>query len=196
MYLDVEDQGTHPLFKNKECGTCHDPHASDYVASTVMPVKDLCVKCHEPIKKGLLESKARHLPVEEGKCTECHSPHGTRMKYQLLDRTNELCMSCHNRLIVTTDFKGHLQMEEGNCLSCHLSHFSDLSYLMKDKDPAICIQCHSADTERLLEAHREQLGKIGRCTTCHEPHLSTQPGLLRGIMHEPFIKGNCEACHE
>ena len=160
-----------------------------------MSPKKLCFTCHEKVMTGITESTVKHLPVQEGKCTECHSPHGTKLKYQLLNRTNELCLSCHERIVTTTVRKGHIEMEEGDCLSCHATHYSDIQSLLSGDDPAICIQCHSTDTERLLQMHRESFDKISQCTTCHEPHVTESPGLLREIKHEPFIRGDCEACH-
>jgi predicted CXXCH cytochrome family protein len=160
-----------------------------------MPVDKQCYSCHKTLETAVIESSNIHHPVDEGKCTACHSPHGTKIKFQLLNRPNELCLSCHERIITTTVRKGHIYMEEGNCLSCHTSHHSDLKGLLNDRDPALCIQCHSADTERLLKAHREPIKEISRCTSCHESHVTEKPGLLKSIMHKPFMQGDCEACH-
>lgn len=38
--------------------------------------------------------------------------------------------------------------------------------------------------------------KQARCTTCHDPHGSSSPGLLYAAVHPPVAKGMCSMCHE
>jgi predicted CXXCH cytochrome family protein len=141
-------------------------------------------------------SSDKHLPVEEGKCTVCHSPHGAKVGHLLLNRTKDLCLSCHERIVTTTIRRGHIDMEKGDCLSCHVSHYSALRYLLSAKDPALCVKCHSVDTERLLKVHIKPIDKIKRCLSCHVPHVTEKPGLLKNVKHSPFAKGDCKVCHE
>jgi predicted CXXCH cytochrome family protein len=148
------------------------------------------------MKSELSVSINKHLPVDEGKCNLCHNPHGSKLKYQLLNTPNELCLTCHERIVTTTSRKGHIAMEEGDCLTCHVSHYSSSSYLLKDSDPSLCLKCHSADTEQLLKVHRTSLDEIDKCMSCHEPHVTEGSGMLKKVLHEPFNRGNCEACHE
>jgi predicted CXXCH cytochrome family protein len=195
MFLTVKE-AIHPPFQEKTCGTCHDAHASEYTGVTIKPMLELCYGCHKNTEAKLKSSKTKHLPVEEGKCTGCHSPHETKLKNLLLNRPQELCLSCHERIVTTTVRKGHIVMEQGDCLSCHLSHYSDSRYLLNTADPALCVKCHSVDNQKLLAVHREQIAKIKHCLSCHEPHVTEKPGLLRKVKHAPFAKGDCKACHE
>jgi predicted CXXCH cytochrome family protein len=195
MLVDMDDKGTHPLFRDRACLTCHDPHAENNIGFTKKPVKEMCLDCHTSIKKTLDDIGFKHSPVAEGECTACHNPHGSKLEYQLLSQPNDLCLSCHERIITTKDRKGHIAMENGSCLSCHTSHYSELKGLMVGKDPAICKQCHSDDTERLISVHRQPLDKISACMSCHEHHVAEKPGMLKLISHDPFTHGNCEACH-
>jgi predicted CXXCH cytochrome family protein len=196
MVLEAKDEVVHPPFKDRACGTCHDPHASEYIAVTVMAMPGLCYECHKQMETGLIGSSIKHLPVEEGKCSECHSPHETKLRHLLLNRPKELCLSCHERIVTTTARKGHIAMEEGDCLSCHMPHYSEPKYLLNATDPALCIKCHPVDTEMLLKVHMKPLTKINECLSCHEPHVTEKPGMLRKVMHSPFAKGDCKACHE
>jgi predicted CXXCH cytochrome family protein len=148
------------------------------------------------MKRDMLANKVRHFPVERGRCTECHSPHGSKIKKQLLNQPNELCLSCHERIITTKARKGHLYLEEGDCLSCHFPHFSDQKKLLSRKDPKLCLSCHTSDTAQIRQTHRSSLKKIQKCLSCHEPHVTENPGLLKHVMHEPFVSGDCEACHK
>jgi predicted CXXCH cytochrome family protein len=87
-------------------------------------------------------------------------------------------------------------MEEGDCLSCHLSHFSELKHLLKVEDPTLCVNCHSVDSDGLLKAHIKSIAEIKHCLTCHVPHVTEKPGLLKNVKHKPFAKGDCRKCHE
>ena len=197
MFLELkEGAAVHKPFKEKACGTCHNPHATDYIDNTIKPMPELCFDCHKKMETDVKASANKHLPVEEGKCTGCHSPHGTKIRYLLLNRPKELCLSCHERIVTTTVRRGHIDMEKGDCLSCNISHFSELKYLLIAKDPALCVKCHSSDTERLLKVHIKPIAKINHCVGCHEPHVTEKPGLLRKIKHSPFGKGDCKVCHE
>jgi predicted CXXCH cytochrome family protein len=140
-------------------------------------------------------SSNRHAPAENGKCTACHSPHVTKLAKLLLNRPKELCLTCHEKIVTTTARKGHIDMEKGDCLSCHTSHYSRNKVLLAENDPLLCIKCHSADTERLLRDHGEPIAKISHCATCHVPHVTEKPGLLKKVMHDPFARKDCKACH-
>jgi hypothetical protein len=60
----------------------------------------------------------------------------------------------------------------------------------------MCVKCHSSDTDRTLKAHQMQIARIGKCLSCHEPHVTKEPGLLKPIKHEPFARKDCLECHE
>jgi predicted CXXCH cytochrome family protein len=134
--------------------------------------------------------------VVEGKCTACHNPHGTKLEYQLVNQPREVCLVCHQKIVTTTARKGHIEMEEGDCLSCHHPHDSDLRKLLEAEDPGLCMRCHGSDAERLSTVHRMPLAEISRCTSCHEPHVSAGEGLLKEVLHDPFGRRDCIACHE
>jgi predicted CXXCH cytochrome family protein len=196
MLLDLKEENIHKPFKAKECGVCHNPHASEYIANTLKSMPELCYDCHGKMETDVKASSDKHLPVEEGKCTVCHSPHGAKIGHLLLNRPKELCLSCHERIVITTLRRGHIDMEKGDCLSCHVSHYSASRYLLNAKDPALCVKCHSVDTERLLKVHIKPIDKIKHCLSCHVPHVTEKPGLLKNIKHSPFAKGDCRVCHE
>jgi predicted CXXCH cytochrome family protein len=196
MLLELKEEAVHRPFKEKTCGKCHDPHASEYAGHAIMAMPALCYECHKKMETDMGSSVIKHLPAEEGKCSVCHSAHGTRMDNLLLNRPKELCLSCHERIVTTTARKGHIEMEKGDCLSCHVSHFSSSKYLVNAKDPDLCIKCHTGDTEKLLKAHMKPIAKINHCLPCHEPHVTEKQGMIRKIKHSPFAKGDCRACHE
>jgi predicted CXXCH cytochrome family protein len=195
MAFGSQEAVQHKPFKDNACGTCHDPHASDYEGETIKPMPDLCYACHKNTEASLAGAASSHVPFEEGKCNACHSPHKSKIKQLLYTRPRELCLSCHEKIVTSTSKIGHLDMEKGDCLSCHKSHVSDNRGLSNSPDPALCVQCHTADTERTQSRHMRPLLKISRCLPCHQPHVTEKPGLLRDIKHNPFLKGDCKLCH-
>jgi len=60
------------------CTYCHRPHGSEEKALLSLPVKSLCVSCHDQPSSG------DHLRRSSGReCEECHDPHGSEKKYFL-----------------------------------------------------------------------------------------------------------------
>lgn len=88
-----------PAFE--DCGTCHDPHSSDYKKLLSTPdMMELCLTCHEDAKK------THYHPMGKGKidprtktelvCTGCHSPHSSDESTMLVaEKTRKLCNLCH-----------------------------------------------------------------------------------------------------
>jgi predicted CXXCH cytochrome family protein len=56
----------------------------------------------------------------------------------------------------------------------------------------LCSSCH--DPQDLQPAHAGFPGTLRDCLSCHSPHGSDRPGLIRNILHGPYNKG-CETCH-
>ena len=48
----------------------------------------------------------------------------------------------------------------------------------------------------LLRAHLDRAPAGLDCMGCHEPHHSTEDGLLRALAHSPFGDRDCATCHE
>jgi predicted CXXCH cytochrome family protein len=64
--------------------------------------------------------------------------------------------------------------------------------LLATSKEQLCAECH--DQQDLLGAHVDFPGTLGDCLSCHSPHGSNRPGLIRNVLHEPFKRG-CDSCH-
>jgi predicted CXXCH cytochrome family protein len=96
----------------------------------VVPLKELCVKCHnymsaaDVYKKGLW----LHAPAAQGNCTICHGPHESAYPNLLLERLDKICTQCHSEgfMMKTADHK-----KSTECLSCHNAHLGKNRMLLK-----------------------------------------------------------------
>jgi predicted CXXCH cytochrome family protein len=97
------------------CETCHDPHGSPYYGQLKAPINELCLSCHEAIKKSFhvvrTTTGAGH-PVSgrkdpsapksgrEMSCVSCHNPHASDVRYFFVNNAEDrmqLCQMCHNK---------------------------------------------------------------------------------------------------
>lgn len=97
------------------CEVCHDPHGSPYYAQLKAPINELCLSCHESIKKAphvVRTTTGQGHPVSgfkdpsapktgrEMSCISCHNPHGNDVRYFFQNNAEDrmqLCQMCHNK---------------------------------------------------------------------------------------------------
>lgn len=143
---------SHKPFIERKCGECH-KGAAGFITNVfgnswdgrfrkgggkpgplVLPVRQLCGKCHENLtpewarKKGLY----LHKPAAGGECLKCHDAHQSRYPGVLKEDPEQLCISCHNRdnrIGVPTCMKHNEQAKP--CLSCHNAHLGKSEALLK-----------------------------------------------------------------
>jgi predicted CXXCH cytochrome family protein len=183
----------------KDCTACHSPHASvksKYLLVETVPT--LCLKCHRSDNPTFVKLHMNY-PVAKGDCTSCHNTHGSEKGALLYTNVhvpvaNRLCNQCHEDPTSATPFK------------------------TKKKGFELCRGCHNDminETFSKSIIHWSLLGEEG-CVSCHAPHGSKQPKLLKGTLgvvcgkchadtmerleksptkHKPIQEGNCTACH-
>ncbi len=142
---------SHPLFFSRQCEACHKASAGFSIPGQkeegdpifrkgggmpgplVLPIKEICIKCHE----HLSESNARenqlwiHAPVGKGECNKCHDPHQSTNPGILIEPPEKLCIQCHREYLAENISEYHNGPKE--CLSCHTPHIGkDKSMLVKD----------------------------------------------------------------
>jgi predicted CXXCH cytochrome family protein len=83
-----------------------------------------------------------------------------------------------------------------SCLNCHTPHASiDSGSLLKKPVPGLCTSCHRTDQPMFQKAHMGYPVAKSDCTSCHDPHGSSQPGILWTSVHPPVAARNCAQCH-
>jgi predicted CXXCH cytochrome family protein len=200
LLKNIEADGTHPVFKQGKCLSCHDAHASNNTKQLVEEGGALCFNCHNDVKVGLGITKYPHKPTVEKKCIVCHRPHGSKIKGLLPRPLKSLCLSCHAEF--DKDLKGkdiviHKPVTDGDCQGCHSAHYANERGLLIAKGDKLCNTCHAnQDGAKFVKAHGNISTKGADCLSCHEPHMGKDKRLLHKIMHAPFEKEECNRCHK
>jgi DmsE family decaheme c-type cytochrome len=193
------------------CVTCHADQEKSFV-HTIMgnamahartPLEKLrCEACHGPGKTH----------VEAGGGKDTIPVRFTKDSTTPVEERNAACLSCHT--------KGNQMFWTGSphesramaCVDCHQVHYgspaekyAELASVdsrygapltehvgTKKPQPELCLQCHQMRRAQLQRSshmpYRE--GKV-TCTSCHNPHGSSNPQLLKVRM--PRV---CDSCHD
>lgn len=136
--------------------------------------------------------------------------------------------SCHPAM--GKDVVVHNPVKEGMCTTCHQAtvdsqkpttqptttqpttkHPNNLIITLTQQGSELCAMCHEAMNKKKV-IHAPVMG--GDCTFCHNPHQSSERGLLKEkrpqlclqchaeslvknmSVHKPVGGGNCSACHD
>ena len=197
-----ETKFVHSAVKLGDCAVCHDPHSSDLpgLQRKEKPA-DTCFLCHAD---DATSREVVHKPVADGRCTVCHSPHGAGNDYSLVRGTGKaVCYACHKP--VDGGKNKHAVLERNGCAACHDPHATNYPFLLPKPINPLCQTCHTDIkdgthvTSFIPKGHKISGGadphNIDRdfsCTSCHNPHGSDSPKLLRygeGTMQ------SCDHCH-
>lgn len=182
------------------------PAAGEYVGD------ETCVTCHEEEQKVLsttMHGRADHprSPAAKLGCETCHGPgakHADDPEAPGLIRAfhdepprelNDTCLTCHER--------GSHALWEGSvhesrnlaCSTCHSVHEfrSEEALLKTRREMDTCASCHRDKVAKIDRSGHMPLreGKMD-CSTCHNPHGSTNVRLLnRG----DSLADACTSCH-
>jgi DmsE family decaheme c-type cytochrome len=200
--------------ENTGCEGCHGP-ASEHLAagggaasipnafSRMAPQKilDTCLGCHaETISRSNIRRSVH--TEQDVVCTNCHSIHKPQTpKFLLAKKQTELCYGCHTaeRAQFNMPFKHRVNEGFMQCTDCHNPHGSSAPTWRITSRPAMTEQ-GQANEEPCLKCHIDKRGpftfehpavRVDGCETCHSPHGSTNPRLLK----RPVIFTVCLQCH-
>jgi DmsE family decaheme c-type cytochrome len=179
---------------------------------------ETCKGCHEPAwekfattRMGRLFLKQPRNAQERLACENCHGPGkahvdagGGKARGGLIsfakddptpiERRNKVCLDCHTK-------GGRLFWESGAhdaadvaCTSCHrvMEDHSPRNQLSRPTELETCGTCHLRQRAQQYRNSHMPLreGKM-TCSSCHNPHGSVTPALLR----EASPNDNCFRCH-
>jgi DmsE family decaheme c-type cytochrome len=179
---------------------------------------ETCRGCHadstekfEHTRMGRLFTKQARTEHERLSCEGCHGPGkahaeapGKGADAKLIsfmkgdptpvETRNAVCLTCHqkgDRLF--WDSSPHAGRDLA-CTSCHtvMTDVSPRSQLAKPTQLETCGSCHVRQRAQQMRSSHMPLreGKM-TCTSCHNPHGSVTPTLLR----EPSLNETCYTCH-
>ena len=155
------------------CLNCHEPHAAAQAQLLTAAPTELCTTCHDIGELGDVHGGQLTKQVD---CTSCHLAHGSQ---------NASMLIAANR---------HAPFADGSCEACHRAPFAGRIRL-RARGAKVCTSCHGEMTDAAgkhgsvhaaLASTRTQAG----CLSCHDPHMSPNPTLLKQIGSDL-----CGACH-
>jgi len=165
-----------------------------------------CKACHEQAVMGM--QGTRHAGLEQ-RCSSCHGDPTQHLKDNLEKgepgpivsiknmkpaEVNKTCLSCHEKG-QPANFAGSMHDRRNvACTSCHSVHSfkSARSNLKTARDSETCFTCHQQIRAKSLRTshHPVREGKLD-CASCHNPHDSTKPKMIRA----DWITEQCLTCH-
>jgi predicted CXXCH cytochrome family protein len=163
------------------CTLCHEPHKGQYAKLLTAPQPDICFHCHS---KDRVLAQTYHQQGDVTDCSACHDPHSAGNRLLLADSETY----ARGSPALLEEPKGHASWGKDRCATCHLATQSNA--LVKDVDQK-CLGCHN--TKDLAPAGQTLHAPValGRCTTCHTPHRSPLPHLVK-----PQAEKICYTCHK
>jgi DmsE family decaheme c-type cytochrome len=188
------------------------PADAGYVGS------ETCKGCHEDqwnkfatTKMGRLMLQHPRSPKEGMGCEGCHGPGkehvekgggkgvGGMITFAKNDKTpvdkrNQVCTTCHNKG-PHLFWKGSAhESRDVACTSCHvvMENLTTKHQLARETVMDTCGTCHVKQKGQQLRSSHMPLreGKM-TCTSCHNPHGTISPTLLK----EPSPNATCFTCH-
>ncbi len=177
---------------------------------------DTCKACHEPAyndfshtKMGVLFLHQPRTDKERAACETCHGPGKTHVESggatpmpvaftkkgrETVEVRNAVCLQCHERTARMFWQGSPHESRDLGCTNCHqvMRNVSARAQLRLPTEIETCGQCHIEKRAAQLKSSHMPLreGKM-TCTSCHNPHGSVTPALLK----ENSINETCYTCH-
>ena len=180
--------------------------AAKYVGS------DTCLGCHDDMNRTLartVHGKAAHprSPAAAQGCETCHGPGSAhvddpsdvttikRFDQMPPREANETCLSCHTKAPHTLWQGSAHDTRNMSCMTCHSVHepAGEKAQLRAASELELCGTCHRTQATKIKRvAHMPVTEGKMECTSCHNPHGSTN---VRQLRVGNWINESCISCH-
>jgi DmsE family decaheme c-type cytochrome len=171
---------------------------------------ETCAACHEDAATALAATTHGRTSKTDWDgavgCETCHGPGAEHAettdptKIRVLKalpaiEQSAACLTCHEQG-QRSHWKGSAHDGRNlSCLTCHTIHQSGTPHpalLTKANEFETCGSCHLRRKATLMRsAHMPLREGTMTCSSCHDPHGSTGPSLLR----QESVNDNCYTCH-
>ncbi len=178
-------------------------------------ISETCLSCHAGKESHNNFRRGEHWRNDVG-CTDCHSTHGAPVKEtqpgsnayvgdtsknnvgnaadaMLKQSQPQLCLSCHAETKSQFAKPFHHKVLEGSmkCSDCHNAHggFESKQTKLAVGADASCVKCHANKQGPFVYEHGPL--KLEGCATCHTPHGSANPKMLK----RASVRQLCIECH-
>jgi DmsE family decaheme c-type cytochrome len=158
----------------------------------------ICAGCHRNAHQQTMLAGNVHAQSDVS-CSGCHQVHGNRRESLLKADQPGLCLRCHARIEGQFARPYHHPVREGivRCSECHVNVDRTSPELSYNGAGGTCVSCHAEFAGPFPYEHQAMLDhstEEGGCLSCHEPHGSNLPRLLRQP-YEPPHQQLCTQCH-
>jgi DmsE family decaheme c-type cytochrome len=178
-------------------------------AATVVGA-DTCLACHEDVDiSGTIHGNAAHprSPAAAQGCETCHGPGSLHVEDPLnpatilrFDETaprvaNDACLSCHTQSPHTLWEGSAHDARNLACSTCHSVHdpVTVTAQLKAGTELELCESCHRTQVAKVKRVSHMPLSEGQMtCSSCHNPHGSTNVKQLRV---GNWINESCLSCH-
>lgn len=175
------------------CEACHGPGRAHvegggdkskifvFEGAKTEEVSKRCLSCHEYGEEHSNFARSRH-NTNGVSCIACHSPHHSKEKQFLLVNTQpNLCYGCHTdkKQEFNRPFRHRVEQGLVQCSDCHNPHGGFLTHQLRATaaQDQVCFKCHTDKAGPFAFEHKPV--KTEGCISCHTPHGSTNPRLLK-----------------
>ncbi len=194
-----------PPNENAPQQTAPPPPQAGYVGA------EACATCHDGYEASIKatkhgQAKDPRTPWAAQGCESCHGPgeaHASdphKIKPLQFDKISakavtDTCTTCHNRGMHALWKGSQHEARNVSCVTCHSVHQpqSANAQLRKVDQQQLCMSCHRDKVAKLDRSGHMPVreGKM-ECSSCHNPHGSTNVRLLKA---GNTINESCSTCH-
>jgi DmsE family decaheme c-type cytochrome len=205
----LRDGGTGKAGARIACASCHAPdsrHWEEDPTQYPMPVPSklgaaaegrVCSACHQNSHQQNMQESNVHARNDVA-CSGCHSVHGSTRHALLKADQPGLCLSCHARVEGQFARSYRHPVNDGvvKCSECHQTLDETRRELAQNGNSA-CVKCHGEFEGPFVFEHQATVDystEEGGCLSCHEPHGSNVPRMLKQPLEAPRFQ-LCTQCH-
>ena len=183
--LNPEIKGAVSVNGSGECLECHEDYMKVYAQTTHgRALGDDCESCHGPMSKHM------DAPRKEPPLTISFKPEGGLSPSE----KSSICLQCHEGTKRTYWQGGPHESSDVACDSCHytMERHSDKNLTISEDATGACLSCHIEKRGQILKSSHMPVkeGKMD-CASCHNPHGSYGPKLLKTAT----VNDTCYTCH-
>ena len=158
----------------------------------------LCATCHQNAHQQNMKERNVHA-MNDVNCSGCHAVHGSKHPALLKQDQTRLCFGCHARVEGQFAQPYRHPVREGilECSECHGSLDRTSRELSLHGANEACRKCHAEFAGPFPHEHPATLDfstEEGGCLTCHSPHGSAVPRMLKQPYAPPHQQ-LCTQCH-
>ena len=157
----------------------------------------LCSACHQNAHQQNQLEKNVHA-AHDVNCSGCHSVHGSSHAALLRQAESGLCLRCHTDVAgqFARPFRHPVSDQIVKCSDCHMT-LDETRRPLSRNGTNVCTQCHAEFEGPFPFEHPATVDystEEGGCISCHDPHGSSLPRMLKQPFEPPHFQ-LCTQCH-